>query len=516
MPDFNVSDRPNSRFTGDFQVDSTDPKRAVTAEEQAWVDAVRQMLDDVERDLAADKAATLRPSLRAARDAWRADATARLRAVADEFAANRIDVAQAAARTAAIATGYKNDKPDITLTPVASPPFADQVELTRNLPTPDAAEQAYLDQLNQLLKDLKADDAADVAAKYSDDALAARRKQRTDLTNQVKVDFANWKEGTDTLTAAANLSFVTGAYRALRQHIGRTLFAVSEVRATEGEDKGFAVDLKIAVERNLPAPNDAASPEKQALFVQLNNACAIVRTVCQQIRDQAPDTDNVKQEAANKRARLLLNEYVLKLAGIGRLGLEGPHTVLATGALTSLKSEFVASQAGRIKNRYVRLLGQWAGAFALVFMAAYVLIGLTGCPSGKAAAHAQSCTLSWWEIHREFVLAATGAAVGTWVSFAIRRLDLPFEDLPLLEESSLDPPFRILFVVALTLTVCLLFWTGAINIEIGNLKTGPDSFKAMGSIAILIGMFCGLSERALATAVSGRAAAFVKGVAGAG
>jgi hypothetical protein len=114
------------------------------------------------------------------------------------------------------------------------------------------------------------------------------------------------------------------------------------------------------------------------------------------------------------------------------------------------------------------------------------------------------------------LLAATGAAAGTWVSFAIRRLDLPFEDLPMLEESSLDPPFRILFVVALTFTVCLLFWTSAINIEIGNLKTGPDSFKTTGSIAFLVGMFCGLSERALATAVSGRAAAFVRGVAGGG
>jgi hypothetical protein len=113
-----------------------------------------------------------------------------------------------------------------------------------------------------------------------------------------------------------------------------------------------------------------------------------------------------------------------------------------------------------------------------------------------------------------FLLAAAGAAIGTWISFAIRRLDLPFEELTLLEEASLDPPFRILFVTGLTLIVCLLFWNGAVNIEIGNLKTGPAYFKTSGTIAILIGMFCGLSERALATAVSGRAAAFVKGVGG--
>jgi hypothetical protein len=86
----------------------------------------------------------------------------------------------------------------------------------------------------------------------------------------------------------------------------------------------------------------------------------------------------------------------------------------------------------------------------------------------------------------------------------------------LLDEESLEPPFRLLFVVALTLTVCLLFWTGAINVKIGDLNTSPDSFKLMGSIAVLVGMFCGLSERTLATAISGRAAAFVRGVAGGG
>jgi hypothetical protein len=111
-----------------------------------------------------------------------------------------------------------------------------------------------------------------------------------------------------------------------------------------------------------------------------------------------------------------------------------------------------------------------------------------------------------------FLIAATGASLGTWLSFSIRRVSLTFEDLGLLEDDLLDPGVRVIFVIALTMTACLLFWTGAMNIEIGLLKTG--SLKGDGEIAMLVGIFCGLSERALATAISGRATAFVKGIAG--
>lgn len=84
----------------------------------------------------------------------------------------------------------------------------------------------------------------------------------------------------------------------------------------------------------------------------------------------------------------------------------------------------------------------------------------------------------------------------------------------MLEERASAPAMRILFVVVLAMAACLLFWNGAVNIEIGNLKTGPQSFQLAGSVAFVIGLFCGLSERALATAIAGRAAAFVKGVGG--
>ena len=93
-------------------------------------------------------------------------------------------------------------------------------------------------------------------------------------------------------------------------------------------------------------------------------------------------------------------------------------------------------------------------------------------------------------------------------------MNLSFSDLGILEEDLLDPSVRIIFVIALTLTACLLFWTGVMNIEIGNLKTNAAEFIQKGSIAMLLGVFFGISERALATAISGHATAFVRGVGG--
>ena len=118
----------------------------------------------------------------------------------------------------------------------------------------------------------------------------------------------------------------------------------------------------------------------------------------------------------------------------------------------------------------------------------------------------------WWYDHKAFLIAAAGAAIGTWLSFSIRRVELSFSQLAILEEDVLDPSVRIVFVIGLALTACLLFWTGVLNIQIGELNTNAAFFMQKGSVAMLIGVLLGLSERALATAISGRAAAFVGSV----
>lgn len=509
MPDFAVVDRTPPRLDGDFQITVTPPYTPTTDESQ-YLTQVQDALDQLARDATADDRAELRDSLRNARRNWRAAALARLRTDAATVAAGQDTAAAAKARVTTVMNEYATSPPDIVIANATPQRFGGEPSVACNGfdPTPD--ERGYLDQLKRLLDYLADDEASDGTARFSEAVLAARREQRKATADEVRKDAGYWKEGLGSDITINNLFVLKGGYQALRDRLTRSLFSVGVVPG-EGDEQRFAVDLLITLEQGLPPPNDVASQDKQDLFVQLNNASTVIGKVCQQIRDRAQSpwrrrTGNVDEEGV-KRAQQLLDEYLKKLAGIGRLGLEGPHTALAKLALTSLKSEFVAREAGRIKNRYVRRLGLWAGGFALLLLVVYAYVA-SGCPTVAGGCSA------WWTTHKTFLLAAIGAAVGTWVSFSVRRFDLPFEELGLSEEESLDPPFRVLFVVALTLTACLLFWTSAINIEIGNLKTGPDSFRTIGSIAVLIGLFCGLAERALATAISGRAAAFVRGLSG--
>jgi hypothetical protein len=498
MPNFVVIDRASPRFLTDFQV-NVDPTHTCTDEESAYLADIVRLLDRLATDQAADRATNLRDTLRTARKDWRDTTCAKLRAEADNFAAGTIDARQAIERNAAIESDYVKNNPDVNLVPAKTEQFTGQSDLSRSAGfNPDPAEQAYLNQLKELLATFEKEDADDASANYSEAALAARRGQRTDATKELKKDFVYWKEGLDSQVAAGNVSFITGSYRALRERLGRPLFSIQVIPG----EANYNTDLTISVEPDLPAPDNVPSSDKQELYVQIMNAKTVIHAVCRQVRSRATKRF-FKKKGEEQRGLALLGEYINELAAIGRLGLEGPHTGLAKLALASLKAEFVASEAEEIMNRYVRRLGFWAGSFALAFLFVYCLIRYNACTT--------PC-VSWWDAHKTFLLAGTGAAVGTWASFSVRQVNLTFEQLASPEEDLLDAPLRILFVVALTLTVCLLFWTGAINIEIGNLKTGPDSFKAMGSIGILIGMFCGLSERALATAISGRAAAFVRGV----
>src|SRR5262249_18536213 len=134
------------------------------------------------------------------------------------------------------------------------------------------------------------------------------------------------------------------------------------------------------------------------------------------------------------RAARLLDEYVMKCAGIARIGLQGDLPGFATLALDGLRAEFVSQEAGRIKNAYLRRLGVAAGIAAVLFFA------------GFAATKYFQCTGLVGQ-HRAFLLAAGAASIGTWLSFSVRRVTLSFNDLGMLEDDLLDPSIRVLFVV---------------------------------------------------------------------
>jgi hypothetical protein len=504
MP-FTVRDRAPPRVPNDFQIEP-DAGYAPTDEEKAVVASIHETLGQLAGNAALDGKGGLRAGLLAARAAFRAAEAGELRAIAVDFASGRIDAKAAADRCAVVAAKVAHDNPDVTIVAVAPERFAGEFAISATNYVLDAGEQAYVDRQKRLIDDLAADEAADIKSKHSDAGLEVRRAQRRDAESRLRQNFAFWKEGTSSERAAANVSYVRGHYAAQRERLQRKLFTVNAVPGT-GSNVGYNVEVDIRLTDGLPPPNNEPTPEQRELYIEINRAGTVIGTVCRQIRARAhrriwsqPDED--------RRGLQLLGEYVDKLVGIGRIGLEGPQTSLAKLALGSLRDEFIAREAAEILNRYVRRLGMWSGGFALLFLLIYVIVRNYTCVDA-----ATPCT-SWWNAHKTFLLAAAGASLGTWASFSVRKVNLTFEQLAAPEEQLLDAPFRVVFVVVLTMAACLLFWTGAINVKIGDLNTEANWFSKVGTVAMLIGFFCGLSERALASAIAGRAAAFVSGVAG--
>lgn len=361
-------------------------------------------------------------------------------------------------------------------------------------------EKLYASYINAVLKDLSDDDEDDRKRGMPAERLAGRQERRKDAAAKLRDGVTEYRA--DPLVLAnrtADVFKIQGIYIAERNRLDARLFEIS--LKTSEKNKAIATDLIIELNDGLPGAESTPTDAKRDLFVQIANAQTVIGTVCKQLREADKSSDEIKE------ADRLLDSYLRKLGGIARLGLEGPFTPLAAVALAELRNEFVAQQAGRIKNAYVRKLGYVAAAAAAVLLVVYVLILIRHNVTKQASTE-------WWYFHSKFLLAAVGAAAGAWSSFLIRRVQLTFANLAAVEEDLLDPAARIIFVIGLSLAACLLFWTGVMNIEIGSLKTNATEFERNGSIALLIGIFCGLSERALATAISGRAAAFVRGIGG--
>jgi hypothetical protein len=80
-----------------------------------------------------------------------------------------------------------------------------------------------------------------------------------------------------------------------------------------------------------------------------------------------------------------------------------------------------------------------------------------------------------------------------------------------MDDDLLNPATRVIFTIVLALVIGLVFWTGMVTIKVGTFST---DFKDSAGTAMLIGAFCGVASRALATAVTRRAEEFAGNVGG--
>lgn len=418
--------------------------------------------------------------------------------------------------------------------PAGSPRFPGDFSLVGAGAGVDPGEQAYADTVESFLShcaDAEAEDKRrDPDAKSV--IAVARGRARVSLVESLSQDGDEVVTGRLTVAVAHQRAAITfGRYRQIVDQLARRLFTI---RLQLDSRTQLATDLLIEVK---PAQSEE-DPQPTEPQRQLFGAIGATVTVLSGVRTrdegrgsapwtrwfggssstaalQDPETLAVDANAPTGGTRpgrdgrdpgistadRLHDEFLRKLEGVARVGLMGNRPAIATVALAHLRDQFTARVAGRIKNSYARSLG------------CACLVAVALCSLLRVAIGQSWWLFSdpWWSGKQNLLMLFVGAALGTWLSFLVRRVALTFDDLAIVEADLLDPSLRVLFVLGLTTLVGLLFWTSAVQIAVGGLQTA--SFKASGSISVLIGAFCGLSERALATAIAGRAAGFIGGLA---
>lgn len=288
------------------------------------------------------------------------------------------------------------------------------------------------------------------------------------------------------------------------------------VGAEVSEDNPFKSEISFGLNKS------GSPPEQTALVHRIERTVATLKVIYmpESGHDQATSKAEIRKRERAENAFLEFFSKLHSLAALG-VGVPDPDPAIADAALNSLQAEVVSREAGRIKNEYMIRLGLPAMLAALGFAALFFLyqyspsiIELLSSSSSSAEASSKSKAFVLWpaEVHqyRHMFLVLAGAMLGTWASFASRKVTLSFNDLAALEADRLDPRMRLVFVATMTIFLSLIFLTDIVDITFGDFTT--DKLKGSGTVALLIGAFAGLTEQSLPTAVMERARGLIDAV----
>jgi hypothetical protein len=210
-----------------------------------------------------------------------------------------------------------------------------------------------------------------------------------------------------------------------------------------------------------------------------------------------PDKNLTRSRPTKTPEQRRFEQYQYKLLLLAQVGLqtEPAYPGVANQALTTLRSEIMAREGGRVKNAYMIKLGIWALSFMMLAISIYIL-----------AEYHDNNNYVIRRYKNLWVLWA-GCMIGTWLSFGVRRVLLSFNDLGKLENDRLEPGVRLMFTGLMTLTLGFIFICDMVKVTIGGFSTG--NLLELGSRALLIGIFCGISEQALPGTLTRRASQFL-------
>lgn len=349
--------------------------------------------------------------------------------------------------------------------------------------TPD--EVSYFNVLTQKINDL-----VQTCGRAAD-----RTERNADVQNQVReVRYSELKELAEELCdglkndreAFEEYGRIEGLYYAQRANAKNRVAA--SMRSAEKSDDADARVWMLKLEDL----QEGATPEQIALSIDIQRAYDVVDIVMdrRQIRADQP--------GARKQGLVVRKNYVGQLKEIADEGLlSRALTAYAARKLELFKDAFVQREADRVKNQHVKALGFWTARFIAIFLILATILEIA------IREGIMSDLINQFKITQNFMFLAIGASVGTWMSFTLRKVELGFDDLVLLEPDRLNPAARIIFVVILTCVIGGILQLGWVTITFSDSKAlAPDG--GVGH-ALLLGILCGIAERSLSGAILGRA-----------
>ncbi len=231
-------------------------------------------------------------------------------------------------------------------------------------------------------------------------------------------------------------------------------------------DKENPYDIEV-MENNTHANNTSS---------ELNNFYALIE-----------DTNLViKRMDVDKKLKKV---YIKQLLAVARIGLVGkdPNIALAKKALNKLKSRILINEGGKIKNKYFGKLG--IASLIIGAIAIGIAIGIYYLTKDTD----DGVT---YYIHQYFFVFA-GSMAGAWVSFGVRKKELKFDELSVMEKDRLNPYIRLLFVGVVSMLFLLFLNSSLITLAIGEVTI--DSIMDNIELQILLGAIAGLAGNSLAS-----------------
>lgn len=188
---------------------------------------------------------------------------------------------------------------------------------------------------------------------------------------------------------------------------------------------------------------------------------------------------------ADKRLFANCFDQLLKLSQVGLVG-DNAQPQLAKRALDQFKSEITNKESGKVKNKYLKELGIKALWFGLPALIGGAIFNYLSCK--KNHFDCLDCLFA-----ANLIILWAGTMVGVWLSFAITRTYINFNDLTIIEKDRLEPSLRLIFTGLLAIIFGLLFFKKSIVISLGGLSSEQISSDPISSF--LLGVILGLNEK---------------------